>query len=172
MTVSYSIYHTTRLCRTTHHNYHNASFLLCLFVFLVTDVFNASISTPVAYCVDTIRLKIPIEIFVIFSIFNVNVGARCGHLQLLSSHSNVHICRPHSSLRPASRHLAKHSSGPQDILNGDISPSSAPQLRAAESDNLCAKNVAPSAAVHQSAIRRPGYDVTCAGHLHLLLYDT
>ena len=50
--------------------------------------------------------------------------------------------------------------------------SSAPQLRAAESDNLCAKNVAPSAAVHQSAIRRPGYDVTCAGHLHLLLYDT
>ena len=96
MTVSYSIYHTTRLWRTTqhsnNHNNHNASFLLSLFVFLITDVSNASISTPIAYCVDTIRLKIPIEIFVIFSYFQCQ--CRCAvrsSAAALQTRDNVHI---------------------------------------------------------------------------------
>ena len=141
MTVSYSIYHTTRLWRTTqhsnNHNNHNASFLLSLFVFLITDVSNASISTPIAYCVDTIRLKIPIEIFVIFSYFQCQ--CRCAvrsSAAALQTRDNVHIHTAgravtlQTALRPASRQSpATLQNTPREILNGDISPSTKPRRR-------------------------------------------
>ena len=152
MTVSYSIYHTTRLWRTTqhsnNHNNHNASFLLCLFVFLVTDVSNASISTPIAYCVDTIRLKIPIEIFVIFSNFQCQCrcAVRSSAAALLrpeimsTSTPRVAAVTPQTALRPASRQSpATLQNTPQEILNGDISPFHQAPSRAAESDILCNK---------------------------------